>query len=148
VIQSGHLRSDLETLFARLSGRVKALEFVRTSKKVDGVPHPSEGVETSAHLARLWANDEVKRILTARDQSLNKAATTLAVRYQLVTPVSGAVVLETAQQYRDTGRQPVDAGTVPTIPEPEIITLLGVMAAIFASWFIQLKLCRKRRYPV
>jgi hypothetical protein len=136
-------------LFARLTGRVKTLEFVRTSKKVDRVPHPSEAVETSAHLARLWANDEVTRILTARDESLNEAATTLAVRYQLVTPVSGAVVLETAEQYRDAGLQPVDAGTVPTIPEPEIVVLLGLMAAMFVSCVIYTKLrSRKGTYPI
>jgi Vault protein inter-alpha-trypsin domain len=148
VIQSGNLRSNLEALFARLTGRVKILEFVRTSKKLDHVPDPSEAIGTSGHLARLWANDEVSRILSARDESLNKAATTLAVRYQLVTPVSGAVVLETAEQYRAAGLKPVEPGTVPTIPEPEMIALLGIMAAIFVSWFLHLKLCRRRRYPL
>lgn len=48
-----------------------------------------------------------------------QAATDLALRYHLVTPVSGAVVLETSQQYDEAGLRPVEKGSVPTIPEPE-----------------------------
>jgi Vault protein inter-alpha-trypsin domain len=146
VVRTGRLEADLEALFASLTGHAKIVEFVRTSKKVDRHPDPSEAVETSSHLARLWAHDEVTRILTARDESLKEAATTLAVHYQLVTPVSGAVVLETAEQYRAAGLEPVDAGTVPTIPEPEIVALLGVMA-MFVSWLVYTKR-RNSRYPV
>lgn len=55
----------------------------------------------------------------------------LAQRYQLVTPVSGAVVLETRQQYTDAGLEPVPAGSVPTVPEPEtwmlILLVLGLL---------------------
>lgn len=133
-----HLRTDLEKLFARLTGEAKTLEFLRTSKRVDQLPEPSEAIQTSDHLARLWANDEVARILTARDEKLNSAAITLAAQYQLVTPVTGAVVLETAQQYKDAGLTPVDPGTVPTIPEPEIVVLLIVVAA-FLSWLLYRK---------
>ena len=47
------------------------------------------------------------------------------------TPVSGAVVLETKQQYDEAGLQPVPPGSVPTVPEPEtwllIIVALGVL---------------------
>lgn len=133
VPRMGPLRSDLERLFQQLSGRVPTLEFVRSVKHPDSFPSAYEGMETSDHLARLWANDEVARILNARDVLLNDAATTLAVRYQLVTPVSGAVVLETAEQYRASGLKPVDAGTVPTIPEPETVTLL-LIALLFLVW--------------
>jgi len=42
---------------------------------------------------RQEANDEVARILAAGDESLNQAATMLAARYQLVTPVTDAVVV-------------------------------------------------------
>jgi hypothetical protein len=46
--------------------------------------------------------------------------------------VSGAVVLETKQQYDEAGLEPVPPGSVPTIPEPEtwllIIVALGVLA--------------------
>lgn len=133
----GRLDRDLEKLFARLTGEIPSFEFVRTTEKVAEYPS-SIFTETSDHLARLWANDEVARILTARDESRTEAATSLAVRYQLVTPVSGAVVLETAEQYKAAGLQPVDAGTVPTIPEPEMVILLLIMG-MFLIWVVYQK---------
>jgi hypothetical protein len=135
VARMDRLQKDLENLFARLTGQTKTLEFVRTSKKIEDYTEPTEASKTSDHLARLWANDEVARILGARDEKLNDAAITLASRYQLVTPVTGAVVLETAQQYSASGLTPVDPGTVPTIPEPEIVALL-IVVAVFLSWLI------------
>lgn len=135
VARMDRLQKDLENLFERLTGQTKTFEFVRTSKKIEYYPEPTEASKTSDHLARLWANDEVTRILSARDEKLNDAAITLASRYQLVTPVTGAVVLETAQQYSASGLTPVDPGTVPTIPEPEIVALL-IVVAVFLSWLI------------
>ena len=134
----GSLRADLTRLFYQLSGQLPTLELVRSVKHPKSYPDAFEGMQTSDHLARLWANDEVTRILNARDASLNEAATTLAVRYQLVTPVSGAVVLETAEQFRAAGLKPVDAGTVPTIPEPGTLSLL-VIAGLCLSWLFYRK---------
>ncbi|HEU4835398.1 MAG TPA: VIT domain-containing protein [Pyrinomonadaceae bacterium] len=138
VARTGLLENDLGNLFAQLTGRVKKLEFVRSSKKFEKQMTTSTAVQTSDHLARLWANDEVLRVLALRDESLTDEATALAVRYQLVTPVSGAVVLETAEQYRASGLQPVDAGTVPTIPEPEMVALL-IVAGAFLIWLTYMK---------
>jgi len=132
------LQQDLENLFARLTGQAKTLEFIRVRKKLDREPSSSEAFETSDHLARLWANDEVMRILTARDEEYNKAAAMLAVQYQLVTPVTGAVVLETAAQYSAAGLQPVEPGTVPTIPEPGMVVLL-IVAGAFMIWVFYMK---------
>ena len=137
VPRTGSLQYDLVKLFTQLTGERPSFELVRTTTKVEN-PQSLEATQTSDHLARLWANDEITRILTARDEKLNEAATSLAVRYQLVTPVSGAVVLETAEQYRDAGLQPVDAGTVPTIPEPEMVILLLIMA-MFLIWVVYQK---------
>lgn len=149
VPRTGLLREDLEKLFRRLTGQVKTLEFVRSSQKLDRPFTPSEAFETSDHLARLWANDEVTRILSVRDVSMNEAAIKLAVRYQLVTPVSGAVVLETAEQYRAAGLQPVDPGTVPTIPEPGMVVLL-ITAGAFVIWrfYMQYRHANKNGYIV
>ncbi len=138
VPQTGLLQNDLENLFSQLTGNVPKLEFVRSRKKFDKQMTMFPAVETSDHLARLWANDEVARILALKDESLTDEATALAVRYQLVTPVSGAVVLETAEQYRASGLQPVDVGTVPTIPEPEMVALLTVAGA-FLIWLMYMK---------
>jgi hypothetical protein len=86
--------------------------------------------KTSDHLGRLWAHEEVFRLMRAKDQ--RTAAVELAQLYQLVTPVSGAVVLETKQQYDEAGLEPVQNGTVPTIPEPETWALLGVAMSVLA----------------
>jgi hypothetical protein len=64
----------------------------------------------------------------------------LAGEQQLVTSVSGAVVLETKQQFDAAGLTPVDPATVPTIPEPGTWALLVLGLAIF--W------CCKRRKRV
>jgi hypothetical protein len=88
---------DFKRLLQRVTGQMTTIEWVRTSKKVDSLPYAKEGIQTSDQLARLWANDEVTRILAAKDESLNDAATMLAARYQLVTPVTGAVVSDKAQ---------------------------------------------------
>jgi hypothetical protein len=86
---------------------------------------------TSDHLVRLWANDEVTRLIHTKGDHRDEALA-LAAQYQLVTPISGAVVLETQQQYDAAGLQPVPAGTVPSIPEPEewalMIVALGALA--------------------
>jgi Vault protein inter-alpha-trypsin domain len=138
VARTGVLSVDLENLFAQLTGRMKTLEYVRSSIKLDKHTEGPAGVHTTDHLARLWANDEVTRILAPHDASLTDAAITLAARYQLVTPVTGAVVLETAEQYRGAGLEPVDPGTVPTIPEPEMVVLL-IIAGAFMIWIMYMK---------
>jgi hypothetical protein len=138
VTRTGVLASDLYHLFDQLTGRVKTLEYVRSSRKLDKQTAQFGGVHTTDHLARLWANDEVARILAPRDTSLTDEAITLAARYQLVTPVTGAVVLETAAQYRAAGLEPVEAGTVPTIPEPEMVMLL-IVAGAFMIWIMYMK---------
>jgi hypothetical protein len=59
----------------------------------------------------------------------------LASSYQLVTPLTGAVVLETQEQYQRAGLEPVKSGTVPTIPEPEE-WLLMLSALLVISWIL------------
>lgn len=80
--------------------------------------------KTSKHLARLWANEEIRRLIAR--QAPRDAMISLAQDYQLVTPISGAVVLETQQQYDEAGLQPAPSGSVPTIPEPETWMLISV----------------------
>jgi len=48
----------------------------------------------------------------------------------LVTPVSGAVVLENQQQYEAAGLQPVGSMTVPSIPEPGTMALIALGLAM------------------
>lgn len=82
------------------------------------------------NLARHWA------AITAEDMSLpmtDSERAELAAGYQLVTRFSGAVVLETQQQYDDHGLEPVDGDAtpkIPNIPEPST-SLLLLIAATF-----------------
>jgi hypothetical protein len=85
--------------------------------------------QTSDHLARLWAHDEVRRLLYV-ERAPRQAIIDLAHDYRIVTPVTGAVVLETQQQYEAAGLTPVPEGTVPSIPEPEEWALMIIAALI------------------
>lgn len=126
----------LSRLFA--SWRVNSQEVIAFRERVDSpATNPPAGVQTSAHLARLWAHDEVGRLIYGERPS-REAAIDLAHRYQLVTPVTGAVVLETQQQYDAAGLTPVPEGTVPTIPEPEEWALIAIALAMLAY------ACRRR----
>ncbi|HEX8495397.1 MAG TPA: VIT domain-containing protein [Pyrinomonadaceae bacterium] len=140
----GSLQTDLEKLFAQLTGRRKPLEFVRESEQLEQKPVSPILKETSVHLSKLWANDEIKRLIGSQEKNKAEDAVKLATGYQLVTPVSGAVVLETQAQYTQAGLQPVDPSTVPTIPEPETVLLILVVAFIFLWMLYRQRLVRRR----
>ena len=134
VVRMGTLRADLERLFGQLSGQIKTLEFVRSVKHIQFPAEESEGYKTSDHLAQLWASDEIMRILNARDQSLNGAATSLTERYQLVTPISNASVLEVAEQSRNPAVGPLAPGyhsqskaEVETLLLSEVVFIIGLI---------------------
>jgi len=99
----------------------------RRSATADGL----SGKKVWDHLARVWA------IETAEDTTASTSDETrssLAARYQLVTPLSGAVVLETRQQYADHGLVPGDPSAspqIPNIPEPStmLLFILSIMGA-------------------
>ncbi len=96
----------------------------RRAASSDALP----GQKVWDHLARHWA------ATTAEDASTTMTDTSraeLAARYQLVTRFSGAVVLETRQQYDDHGLEPVDGDAtpkIPNIPEPSTSLLLLIAA--------------------
>ncbi|MEI8243638.1 MAG: VIT domain-containing protein [bacterium] len=91
-----------------------------------------QGIKAGDHLVRAWAADEVRRLLASGKPVPREAAQKLAVRWNLVTPVSGAVVLENQQQYKEAGLEPVAADSVPTVPEPAFwIILLLAAGAVF-----------------
>lgn len=124
------LKTDVERLISQLNQSKRSFNYIRTNVEKADV---SAAKETSKHLVRLWANDEVNRILTVPNEE--KKAVELAQKYQLVTPVTGAVVLETQQQYDQFGLKPVDKNSVPTIPEPETYLLIAVVLGVFL-WLI------------
>ena len=104
MMRLGDLGDDLARLFQSWTNHAGTLETVRERVAPASVEGREEGTETSMHLARLWAAEEVSRLCAARQSA---EAMRVAARYQLVTPVSGAVVLETQVQYQRAGLQPV-----------------------------------------
>jgi hypothetical protein len=135
----GSFGEDLNRHLSEASHRKRSFEFVRTTESTKDFKALTNSKETSAHLVRLWAKDEVERRLAGKSPEDEKAALDLAVKYQLVTPVSGAVVLETQEQYDQFGLRPVDANTVPTIPEPEEYLLFAVVLSLIIWLFWQFR---------
>ncbi len=89
---------------------------------------PSDGVHVSDHLARHAAYAETLAAFHAGSSDTETLAAR-AARHQIVSPYSGAVVLERQDQYARHGLSQVDPSSVPkvpTIPEPG---LLGLGAA-------------------
>ncbi len=99
---------------------------------------PSDGAKVWDQLARYAAYDQLIRQTQTAD--IMPAHTAQAAKYQLVTPWSGAVVLETKAQYDKHGLTPVDPKTtpdIPAVPEPSTMALMLPML-----WF---GLRRRRR---
>jgi hypothetical protein len=96
-----------------------------------------QGVQASEHLVRAWAYDEVRRLLASGKPVPREAAQKLAVRWNLVTPVSGAVVLESQQQYQEAGLEPVSPDSVPTVPEPAFWIVLVLALAACAAVLVR-----------
>jgi len=97
---------------------------------------PSDHAEkTSDHLARLWAFDEIGRLISAGKKEARNEAMELALQYRLVTPFTGAVVLETDRDYQRAGLKPPAPKTVPSIPEPETWALMFI-ALCALGWLV------------
>lgn len=101
---------------------------------------PADGKEVWDQLARHAVFREVMAAFRGRDRVPEDQAKR-AAQHQLVTPYSGAVVLENQAQYDRAGLKPVDSGSAPQIPTlgtPEPSRLLLIMLGMSA-------LCLRRR---
>ena len=130
ILRLGKIEEDLERLFSLWSHRTTEFQFVRS---VDASTEGKMSPPGSLHIVRLWAAQEIQRLVNERkvNDSVN-----LAGLYQLVTSVSGAVVLETKQQYKEAGLTPVDPALVPmVVPEPSTwaLLLIGIVVLVFVG---------------
>jgi hypothetical protein len=126
----GDLESDLERLFATWSGRRSEFQWTREVESEAGPADLESEPKASSQVVRLWAHDRIRFLTKIRKVA---EAIQLAGLYQLVTPVSGAVVLETAQQFNEAGLTPVDSASVPTIPEPSTWALIALGSILIFS---------------
>jgi len=125
---AGSVGGDLESLLRILDGKVPQYRLVREKVAADSAG--DRGKRVGRHIERLWARDEARNLAGARHRD---DAIRLAARQQLVTPLTGAVVLETKQQYATNGLEPASPESVPVIPEPQTITL-WILAGAGLAW--------------
>jgi hypothetical protein len=95
-----------------------------------GAVEPSTGAQ---HIVRLWAKEQTERLLAARQP---EAAVALAIAHHLVTPLTGAVVLETTEQYKRHDLKPADPASTPevgVVPEPAawMLVTMGLLVLVF-----------------
>ncbi len=119
----GNLGDDLARFTSTWRTGAQTIGFTR--ELIERPPEIESRVsnEPSRHVTRLWGQSRILQ-LTGNHQTVEAVA--LAGDLQLVTPVSGAVVLETKAQYDQAGLKPTDASHVPVIPEPSTWALLGL----------------------
>jgi hypothetical protein len=117
----GSVRSDVDRLLACWMGKTPAFTLVR--EQVAASTEAADGTRVGRQIERLWARDEALRLAAQRQRD---AAVKLAAENQLVTPLTGAVVLETKEQYDRHNLKPADPTTVPAVPEPQTWVLLGI----------------------
>ncbi|NLF23818.1 MAG: hypothetical protein GX590_11745 [Lentisphaerae bacterium] len=125
------VKAPLRRLLDGWTGETEIWQCVRTRVPGEAV---GEGREAGEHLVRQWAADEVRRKLVSGDAVRRDEARQLALAWHLVTPVTSAVVLENQQQYREAGLEPVQASTVPTVPEPGLWVTLLLAAVVLVGW--------------
>lgn len=142
LLRVGDIGDDLGRLFSSWNGRSTTMEYVRTLAPLPSAENGPAGNSASMHVARLWAFEEVKRLIHERQPA---EAARLAARYQLVTPVSGAVVLETKAQYQQAGLQPAAPDSVPAVPEPSVFLLIGLGLGILGLTRFYTRLRAERR---
>jgi hypothetical protein len=97
------------------------------------------GLQSSPHIARLAFAEEIERELrdspngTVSDESVETA-----LRLRVVTPVTGAVVLENDTQYAEHDLDPAaDIESVPTIPEPGEVAVAAVVCTLLLALYLR-----------
>lgn len=152
--RTGPLEPDLEKFIGTICGTTPSTYVFARSLSEE---QPKEGGTTvipsiSAQLMSLWAYDETMGLIK---QNKTNEAVKLASRQRLVTPVSGAVVLETDADYKKNGIDPTNPDNIDpskaatpvfqigAAPEPEEYVLLIAALAVVAWHCRRFKFTRR-----
>jgi hypothetical protein len=127
VAPSGNAGTDLTELFNDLTSTGKKWQVSRNEATGIGVGSP--------HIVRLWGADKIAKDGLYRDEE-RTAAIELANKLNIITPISGAVVLETEEDYKRNGLPVPSADKVPSVPEPHEWALIIMVLLIggYAVW--------------
>ncbi|MDD7985534.1 VIT domain-containing protein [Lentisphaera marina] len=136
-------RTELIDLFDRMLNPTQWPHFKR--EYVDAESFNKNEYQASSHLCRLMVADEALQCYFS-DQSNYDVMAAKAARYQLVTPLSGAVVLETQAQYDAAGLEPVDSASVPSVPEPETWALIIILCLLLIYYSYTKKASLLKQY--
>ncbi len=131
-------QKDLERQIKLWNGTIPLLSYKRQAELSRA--ETQKGIHVDLHIARLWAHNQILELVQSRNPGARDKALQMAMSYLLVTPVSGAVVLETKQQYEEAGLTPTEAHLTPAVvPEPETwcLIIIGALIMIINSIFIR-----------
>lgn len=95
-VQHRDVADDITNLLAGWKSGAKTLTVKRTSTRTLGAVPVFTDAEAIAQLNSLWARDRVEQLL-AEEQ--DRSAVQLASASHIITPVTGAVVLESQKEY-------------------------------------------------
>lgn len=94
-------------------------------------PAPAGLVPTRPELAKLKAHEEILAAISSPDaEAQHDAIAQKAIAYKLVTPVSGAIVMETREDYLHNGLKPPEDEAINqvaqggTVPEPSTLLMI------------------------
>ncbi|MEG8022955.1 PEP-CTERM sorting domain-containing protein [Sphingomonas aerolata] len=125
---SGDATADLRIILADVGGNAPRWTVARTALA-------RAAITGSPHIVRLWAAERLAGMGGSRGKA-REGAISLAHRVNVITPVSGAVVLETVRDYTANGLPVPDPDGVPTVPEPETWALL-ILTGLAGAWLIK-----------
>lgn len=89
--------NDIAATISNWTKSTKSLVIERTLSKVKPQTGISNDKVACAQVTSLWANEETSRLLAVGQE---QEAARLASNYRLVSPVTGAVVLDSAKEYK------------------------------------------------
>jgi hypothetical protein len=129
VPRAGSIAEDLRRFFA--NWQPGAREYIVERRAVPAGEMPGDALRGSSHVVRLWAAEEAGRLA----ESDRPRAAAVAAGHQIVTPWTGAVVLENAAQYRQNDLDPAKSGSTPAItPEPGTWVMIATGVCGLVIW--------------
>lgn len=134
--QTNMVEQELGRFFNDILSPQRHWEMVRMAQTAE-----TTELNQYSHVARLWALDEIKRLIVNKDYN---QAGTLGEQFQLVTPLTGAVVLETQDQYDENDLEQADKEIVPEVSAPSLVYLFVFGAVVLLCLGQRKKALNKR----